>query len=102
MTYYKIVSNKLYHVDGGRFSYENINCLTRNKSGNYNRVEMIHNSLFTARELLKFYGISKEDIPKYNFLQPVEISKNKTHFFFGLRFEDNTPAFYDKNGSPLI
>ena len=102
MRYYKIISKKLTHIDAGRYTFDNVRSFQRDKkTGAFYPCEYVPGALYTARELWNQFGISKENIQCFHFLQPVEISKNKTHFFFGLRFADNTPAFYDKNGNPI-
>ena len=97
MLYYKVISNKFHYAFNGRYHKANIFSY-RYKNGLRYSWQYIADELITPGELKKYYGITAENLHNFPFLQPVNINKNKTHFFFGARFEDNTPAYYTAAG----
>ena len=107
MRYYKVVSNKtciafydnrlkktLYTKDN-IFSY-------KIKNGLKISCQYIADELLTASELKKYYGITQDNIENFPFLQPVDIPKNKIHWFFGARFQDDNGVYFDKYGNKII
>lgn len=103
MKYYKVISNKLniafYDNRTKQTFYTKDNIyFYRYKNGLKYSFQYIADELITTAELKKYYGVTPENIKEFPFLQPVEINKNKTHFTFGVRFEDNHGVYFDENG----
>jgi hypothetical protein len=106
MRYYKVISNKLniafwdqrtkqtFYTKDNIFSY-------RYKNGARYSWQYVADELITAAELKKYYGITPENITQFPFLQPVEISKNKTHWFFGCRFQDDNGVYFNEHGEKI-
>lgn len=106
MTFYKVISNKLniafydnrtkqtFYIKDNIYSY-------KLKNGIRVSCQYIAEELLTAAELKKYYGITPENIHNFKFLQPVQVNKNKTHWFFGARFEDDHAVYYDINGQKI-
>ena len=107
MKYYKVVSNKLniafrdqrtkqmFYTKDNIFSF-------RYKNGACYSCQYVADELITAAELKKYYGITPENITQFPFLQPVEISKNNIHWFFGCRFQDGHGVYFNENGEKII
>lgn len=107
MKYYKVISNKLniafYDNRTKQTLYTKDNIYSyRLKNGLRYSYQYIADELITEKELYKYYGITPENIHNFPFLQPVEINKHKTHFFFGARFADDHAIYYNKNGEKAI
>ena len=106
MKYYKVISNKLnisfYDNRTKQTFYHKENIFShRYKNGLRFSAQYIADELITAAELKRFYGITPENITEFPFLQPVEIPKTETYFFFGARFQNNNAIYYDKNGNNI-
>ena len=100
MKYYKVTNTKLFNAGGGRYCRDNVFSFRLDKHGRRIACQYIADELLTAAELRKDYGITPENMRLFPFLCPVSVNRNKTHFFFGARFEDGTPLYYDKDGTP--
>lgn len=105
MIYYKVISNKLEYAFDGKYRKANINSYRYNPGNgvNYKRYkysyQYIADELFTVCELKHQLGI--EDVTEFPFLQKVEVPKNKIHWFFGCRFEDDRTIYYNKAGDAI-
>lgn len=52
-------------------------------------IQTIAGELFTAKEVEKYSKPDKYGYKlKLEWLEPIEVSRNKTHWFFGARFAD--------------
>jgi hypothetical protein len=72
------------------------------KNGLRYSCQYIADELITAAELKKYFGITPENMKEFPFLQPVEIPKNKIHWAFGARFQDDHGVYFDENGNKII
>lgn len=107
MKYYQVTSKKFniafwdrktkqtFYIKDNIYSY-------RYKNGLRYSYQYIADELLTAAELKRYFGITPENIKDFPFLQPVEVKKNKTHFAFGARFEDDHGIYFDENGKKII
>lgn len=106
MKYYKVISKKLnvafwdYATQQTFYTKDNIFSY-RYKNGLRFSCQYIPDELITAVELKKYYGITPDNIKEFTFLQPVEIKKTQTHFFFGARFEDEHGIYFDRDGQKV-
>jgi hypothetical protein len=100
MKYYKVISNKLTPAFGGRYSKDNVYSFKLKRGVRYSW-QYIADELMTPAEARNLYGITPENLHLFPFLQPVEVSKKKTHYFFGARFEDNRAVYFTKDGAPF-
>ena len=97
MKFYKVISKK---VDPWSHTHENIFSYRLDKGVRVSE-QYIADSLWTISELTRLYGINEENINRFPFLQPVDVKKNKTHWFFGCRFEDDRPLWFSLDNQPL-
>ena len=106
MRYYKVVSKKLciafwkWNEKRTYYTLDNIYGY-KYKNGLRYSCQYIANELITEKELKKYYGITPDNIHEFPFLELVDIPKNKIHWFFGARFQDGTPIYYDENGNKI-
>ena len=105
MLFYKVVTNKLI---SSFWDFEQKKQIYRKdgldayrlKNGLKYSFQYVEDELFTEKELSNILGFTPENKP--DFLKPVEVKKNNTHYFFGARFENNRPVYFYQDGSPYI
>ena len=106
MKYYIVVSNKISVAFYDRiekrtyYTKNNIHSF-KYKNGARFSCQYIPDELITAAELKKYYGITPDNITNFPFLQPVEVNKNKTHWFFGARFADDHAIYFNEHGEKI-